>query len=270
MTNLIKKFIDLFNTGYELFVSVDSGDRHLPTIVLLHGIAATSKTYENLVNIIDTSKYRVIALDLLGFGQSPKPKNIRYSVDDHIWAIQNTLNKLGVKKPFVLAGHSMGSIIAAHYTHLYPHNVRKLFLLSLPLYKTSDKSPQTIISRKQTDVYLAIFDYMAQQKDITIKVSQKIKKYLKINDGMDVSSETWNSFRLSLKNTVVNQNTYEDISSITCPIKIIYGTLDSFLVMANIDNLADNSNIRITKIVGAHHSINHKFAAEIYNQIDLD
>lgn len=251
-----------------LFVAFDSGGKNKPTIVLLHGIAASSKSFHNLINELDTKKYRVVAIDLLGFGKSPKPVNIDYDVYDHSKSIKKTIEKLNIKKPFILVGHSMGSIISAYYTRLYPNQVKELFLLSLPLYTKENISQQTLISQKQTDVILKIYDYLSKQKDIAIVSASAIKKLFRVEGGMDINEDNWNSFRLSLKNTVINQNTYNDIKNIKIPIHIFYGLLDGFLVMNNVNKLEAQDNVVITKLGSVHHEINKKYAIEVAKQIN--
>ncbi len=268
---MFKLIIDIFKKlkpAAHLFVTHDSGGRNKTTIVLLHGIAATSKTFDSLINELDTSRYRVIAIDLLGFGRSPKPRNIDYDVHDHTKSIKRTIRKLRVRKPFILTGHSMGSIISTHYCNLYPNEIKELYLLSLPLYVKNNYIKQSIISKKQTDIFLKIYEYLSNKKDIAMASSSAIKKLFRVKDGMEITEENWNSFRLSLKNTIINQDTYNEIKNITAPIHIFYGLLDGFLVMDNLDMLQSQKNVSVTKIKSTHHEINHKFAIEVAKHIN--
>ncbi len=267
MLSLFKKFIDLFNPHSILHTAVDMGSHDKPTIVLLHGIAATSKSYDALIDQIDATKYRVIALDLLGFGKSPKPKSHIYDVYDHVSSVKNTIDRLHIRKPFILVGHSMGSIIAANYARNYTSDIERLFLLSLPLYVKGDEMPQSILSRKQTDLFLSAYQFLSNKKNMAIKYSKRLRKLLRLNDGMDINEENWNAFRRSLRSTIINQDAINDIKMIKAPINIIYGALDSLIVQENVGKLNDLKNVSITKIPGVHHLIDRKFAAEIAKQI---
>lgn len=270
MFKFLKKFLNIFKQHEKLFVAYDSGGNNKPTIVLLHGIAATSKSWEFLINELDTKKYRVIALDLLGFGQSPKPTDRIYDVFDHVKCINNTLDELNISQPFMLIGHSMGSIIALHYTRQYPHKVGKLFLLSLPLYTKSTDLSLSALARKQTDLYLNAYQFLSQKKNFSIKYSKKIRDFLHLNDGIDINENNWNAFRQSLINTVVKQNVLEDIKSINKPIQIIYGALDSLLVQENIIKLAKEvKNVNIIKVPLVHHLVDARFAKSVAHQIEI-
>ena len=55
---------------YKLASIIDEGEGN-PPVVLLHGIGRTASIWENVVTLIK-DKHRVVALELLGFGASPK------------------------------------------------------------------------------------------------------------------------------------------------------------------------------------------------------
>lgn len=266
MLRLIKKIIGRLKPLQPLHVAFDSGGKYKPTIVLLHGIAATSSTWDPLIKDIDTKIYRVIAIDLLGFGLSLKPTDCEYNVDNHVAYIHKTIKKLNIAGPFKIVGHSMGSIIAAKYCLRYPKEISSVFLLSPPIYINSNES-QTIMARRQTDFFLIAYKFISQKKKFTITYSQHLRKLLRIKSGMEVDEDNWNSFRLSLKNTIVHQNTYRDITMIEKPVKIIYGSLDEFLVQENINSLAGLNHVTITRLIAVDHSINTRFAKEAIAQI---
>jgi len=270
MNWLLKSFRKIFRPIERLYVAYDSGDKNKPTIVLLHGIAATSKTWLPLIKEIDADKYRIIALDLLGFGKSPKPNNCDYSVNDHVDYIYKTLKKLKINKPYRIIGHSMGSIIAAQYCLRHQKDVKDVYLLSLPLYFTNSEL-HTNLTRTYTDMYLKAYDYISQNKKFTILHSRRLRKLLSIDDGIEVNEDNWNSFKLSLRNTIINQNTYDDVSKLKLPVTIFYGNLDEFVVTQNINKLADFNNVKIIKIKIVDHSVGSRFSKIVANHmIDYD
>lgn len=262
MFSSIKLFLNNLRPIKPLYVAFDSGGKRKPTIVLLHGIAATSKTWGLLIKELNLNKYRVISIDLLGFGGSPKPVNCKYTAEDHVRYIRKTIKKLKISRPYKIVGHSMGSIIAARYCRMYPGDIDKMYLLSLPLY-FKDDGLHTKISRKHTDLFLKIYNYISHKKRFTISSSQNLRKFLRINEGIEVSDETWDSFRLSLQNTIIKQNTYDDINNLNTPIEIIYGALDQFMVQENISKVSIFSNVNVTKLNFVDHSISARFAKRV-------
>jgi len=267
MLSFIKSFLNNIFAPRTLHVAFDSGAKNKPTIILLHGIAATSVTWNLSIKELDANKNRIIALDLLGFGKSPKPKKCEYLVEDHVKYVRRTLKKLSVKRPYTIVGHSMGSIIAARYCRIYSRDVKASYLLSLPLYLTNNQSRKSF-SDRQTDVFINVYKFLLNNKDFTIKHSQRLRKFLRVNDGIDVTEETWNGFRLSLKNTIINQDTYSDIKNSKIPIDIIYGDLDEFLVQKNVDQLAIFDHVTITKLHLVNHSIGTKFSKIVAQKIN--
>lgn len=91
-----------------LYVRHDEGEG--PVIVLLHGINSNAACWRTVIDTIGP-EYRVIAPDLLGFGESPKP-DIEYTADQHTAVLDATLRDLGVTERFVLVGYSMGGNVA--------------------------------------------------------------------------------------------------------------------------------------------------------------
>jgi pimeloyl-ACP methyl ester carboxylesterase len=92
---------------------------------------------------------RLLAVDLLGFGQSPKPGNCMYTLKDHVEAIETSLLELDDDEPqqkqnsrrlmtmmssssssFHLVAHSMGCIIALALAAKHPTRVKSITLLA--------------------------------------------------------------------------------------------------------------------------------------------
>ena len=83
------------------YIDEGSGD----VIVLLQGWGTTASVYKTVINML-TSKYRVIAPDFPGFGQSTEP-SFPYSAEDYSDFVLAFLEELGIKKASFI-GHSHG------------------------------------------------------------------------------------------------------------------------------------------------------------------
>lgn len=268
MSGLVKNIISLFKQRYPLYVAYDSGGKNKTPIVLLHGIAATHKYLQAIIDRIDSKKYRIIAIDMLGFGQSPKPQDCDYDIKDHVRSVRMTLNNHGITKPFILLGHSMGAIIATDYTKTYPLDVSQLFLLSIPIYQKTDKVRQSRTTKARIDLFLKAYHYLLDRKDMAMKYSKSIRNILKLPDGIDINEDNWFGFQKSLLNTVIKQKVIENINNIYVPISIFYGSLDALLIKKNIKLLNKINNVSITKINGAHHLVSAKFASVVAKEIN--
>lgn len=73
----------------------------------------------------------VYGLDLLGFGASSQPGNLR--LDNRLWARQvHAFLQEVVQKPAVLVGHSLGGLVALTCSVFFPQAVRAVIATPLP------------------------------------------------------------------------------------------------------------------------------------------
>ena len=110
-------------------VKIDKGDGR--PLVLLHGLGNNYKSWTYVLHEVDHRRFRVIAFDLLGFGDAPKP-DVDYTLQDHATAVIATLDKHGIQKAFI-AGHSMGCLVALEVAKQRPDLAARLILLGAPL-----------------------------------------------------------------------------------------------------------------------------------------
>ncbi len=99
-----------------------------PTIVLCHGIFSSLQTWDGWIADLK-SNYRVIALDMPGYGLTGGPKDIdNFSEQNMVNTFARFVDQLGLKH-FDLVGNSMGGYVAATYAANYPDRVDRLILL---------------------------------------------------------------------------------------------------------------------------------------------
>ncbi|MEA4953844.1 MAG: alpha/beta hydrolase [Aminivibrio sp.] len=101
---------------------LDEGPRDALPVVFIHGWACTGDFWRFQTAAL-RDRYRVIALDLPGFGESGKPHDRPYTPQLFARAVKAVLDHAGVKRP-VLAGHSMGYGVAVQFLADYPGEVR--------------------------------------------------------------------------------------------------------------------------------------------------
>ena len=106
------------------YVEAGSG----PTLLLLHGLNGSTFSFRLLVPYL-TPHFRTIALDLMGFGYSDRPKHREYSLVAQARLVAGFLDALGIEKASVL-GHSLGGAVAIHLALDCPERVERLILVS--------------------------------------------------------------------------------------------------------------------------------------------
>jgi len=98
-----------------------------PTIVLIHGIAGSSTTWRAVMPAL-SEHYTVIAPDLLGHGQSAKPRG-DYSLGAYASGIRDLLAVLG-HEHVTLVGHSLGGGVAMQFAYQFPESAERLVLVA--------------------------------------------------------------------------------------------------------------------------------------------
>lgn len=103
----------------------DEGDGEV--LLLIHGIGGNSDCWRHLLPKLST-RYRVIAPDLLGHGQSDKPRG-DYSLGAFAVWLRDFLTALNIREVTVI-GHSFGGGVALQFAHQHPEHCRRLVLIS--------------------------------------------------------------------------------------------------------------------------------------------
>ena len=96
-------------------------------IILIHGITASSQVWE-LVGERLAERHTVLAPDLLGHGQSAKPRG-DYSMGAFASGIRDLAVSLGLESATIV-GHSLGGGVAMQYAYQFPARTERLALVS--------------------------------------------------------------------------------------------------------------------------------------------
>jgi pimeloyl-ACP methyl ester carboxylesterase len=109
------------------YLEAGSGDEH---VVLIHGSGPGVTSYANWRNVLPAlgEDFHVVAPDMVGFGYSDRPTDVRYGLDT--WADQTVgvMDALGIEKAH-LVGNSFGGGIALRIATQHPDRVGKLVLM---------------------------------------------------------------------------------------------------------------------------------------------
>jgi pimeloyl-ACP methyl ester carboxylesterase len=98
-----------------------------PVLVLVHGITSTSATWANVLPYL-AERFTVIAPDLLGHGESAKPRG-DYSLGAYASGIRDLLIALGHERA-TFVGHSLGGGVAMQLAYQFPERCERLVLVA--------------------------------------------------------------------------------------------------------------------------------------------
>lgn len=234
------------------------------TVVLLHGIGSSLQMWQRMIdaNII-SQDIRVLAVDLLGFGDSPRPDWKVYDVATQAKSLTATLLTQVITGPVILVGHSLGALVATHYTHSFPKSVQSLILCSPPFYHPEEQSH--LSERQLRSLYRKI---IASEKLNKLLITDLAQKYQLVNPGYHVNRSNLTIFLDTLDAAIINQNSLQQIADITTPIDVIYGRLDPVIISKNLQELvANNDNVALTCTFSSH-EIDKRYAKLIAEKIN--
>ncbi len=119
-----QQFVNV-DTGMRL-AYVESGSPGDVPVILLHGVTDSWRSFEPVLPLLPTT-IRAIALSQRGHGDSSRPAH-GYRYRDFSEDLRAFLDALGAQSA-VLAGHSMGSLVAQRFAVDYPDRVSALVLM---------------------------------------------------------------------------------------------------------------------------------------------
>ena len=202
---------------------VDHGDRSAPVLVLLHGYTDSWRSFGPLLAALPKD-LRAVALSLRGHGDSGKPRS-RYDVATLAADVASLLDSLQVEDAIV-AGHSMGSLVAQRFAIDHPTRTRGLILLGA--FKALKGNPgatalwDDAVATLQ-DPVPSSFVRDFQQSTLARAVPPDFFEMV-VKESLKVPAHVWQSALRSLLDTDFGRET----AKITAPTLIVWGDQDVF------------------------------------------
>src|ERR1044072_4575372 len=126
----------VFHSEHSCFIDVDgvrvhyqeAGNVNAPAMVLIHGFTSSTLVWSKVFLKLADTGHRVIALDMLGYGYTAKPRNGEYTIDGQAKLVIRLLDALGIPRA-IIVGSSYGGAVAATCALDYPERVEKVVLV---------------------------------------------------------------------------------------------------------------------------------------------
>lgn len=243
---------------------LESNNRGTP-LLLLHGLGGSIESWTNNIGFL-SSKFRIIALDLPGFGLSDKPK-ISYSINFYVGFIEKFIRSIKLKNFFIM-GSSLGGHIAVEFTIRNKKNVDKLILIS-----PAGSLPKTFKGTNELRKYLQI---------VNAKSSSEVSRILSSIDNSMVSRSYADAIynRLSLpgakqgfisalKGSAMAPRYNNKLAKIDTDMLLIWGREDRMIPLRFIRPFLENGKSRIIILEKCGHRP-HVENPKLFNKIVKD
>lgn len=227
-----------------------------PLLVFLHGVGGTARYWKSRVAPL-AETHRLLLIDLLGFGRSPKPWT-RYTVERHVRELHNLLDGRG---PFGLIGHSFGAVAAMAYAAQYPAAVEQLILLGLPYFGSEERAIDHFRHSSSPDHWVMTNMALAAVTCVvTRRVMRRVLPRLLPDMPRDVLDDlvrhTWRSFTSTLWEGVYRHDLAEDAARLRAnlPVLLLHGDRDATAPLDGVRRLmAGRTRWTLQVLPGADH-----------------
>lgn len=198
------------------------------TIVLVHGLGASAERWEHIIPYF-RKNYRIIALDLPGFGLSDKP-SINYTIDFFVRTLSEFIDKLGIQNS-ILIGSSLGGQIITELAIAKSKLINKMILVSpsgVVNYSSLalDAYIGAAISPTQKNVKNAFLMMNGQNKEVDFQTVDEFIKRI----NMPNAKKAFLSAIISNRGSKIN---CEKLASISVPSLVIWGEHDPVIPKEN-------------------------------------
>ncbi len=262
-TNEHSKFIDV--QGLKIhYRDEGKGD----VLLLVHGTFASLHCYDRWAEIL-SAHYRVVRLDLPGFGLTgPNPEN-KYSIDLFADFLKDFLDAIDIDK-CAIAGNSLGGWLSWEFALKYKERVSKMILIDSAGYINDNNFPLPFIIA-QTPVLRNVFNYVPKAV-VRRFVRQVYYDQTKVTDELidryfDLFHRQGNKEAfVRIANSYFTQNTH-NLVHIDFPVMVMWGEKDNWLNVNHAEKFEKDLR-HCTKVI--YENVGHVPMEEIPEQSAAD
>ena len=260
-TSFVVRHVDL--PGGPVLEYVESGDPGGVPVVFLHGITDSWRSFEPVLPYLPPW-IRAVSVTQRGHGASSRPAS-GYGLADFAGDVAGLLDRFGIERA-VIAGHSMGSLVAARFAVDHPDRLAGLILAG-SFHRPADNAAAV---EYRDDVAAHLTDPIDRSVAVEFQESTLARPVpdafldMVVAESLKVPARVWrDAFAGILDNTHVDR-----LATVTAPTLILWGDRDAF--GSQDDQLALGGLIagsRLTIYAGAGHALHweepERFAGDV-------
>ncbi len=229
-------------------------------ITFIHGFGGSTYSWRENKQFFADNGYRVVAIDLKGFGLSQKGIDLDYSHVSQAETVKEVLNYLLINKT-VVVGHSMGGNVATIFTQNYPDMVSNLVLVDAAVndIPTSSISKLAGVFPVKDWLKIIINGYITKDRFKSFLESAYVNLSVVTDTVVDnyylpLRIQGWQDSLIGMVRDGSNSAIPYSLSTIQTPTLILWGDMDPWVnISKGTDLNAKIPNSAFIKIENAGH-----------------
>lgn len=189
-------------------------------VILLHP-AGTSSWAWHMMQPLLAKKFSVYALDMLGAGDSDKPKQESYSLEAHAHNIVAFMDAMKLDTA-MLVGNSVGAMLSLHEAGSHPDRVTRMVLIGMPGW-TAQEGGQ--LAAQFRDV---AWDKKGLPKPMTLEQQRMTEPNItpELADAMNKVRAKSGVWSLKTMEALSKYDVPSHLGKVRCPTLVVYGDRD--------------------------------------------
>jgi pimeloyl-ACP methyl ester carboxylesterase len=237
------RFLDI--DGVRIYVEEQNPESEQATVVFIHGFGGSTFSWRHNAPFFADEGYRVVSLDMKGFGLSYKDFASDYSHQSQAELLAEVLARLNVNQAYFV-GHSMGTSVMIHFAHLYPESVLGLISVGGAVYLDGEVVPISALLnfgpfRRIGEVFLTRYVTRERVGKLLESASHQEIATAEVIDGYynRLVIGQWAQSLLAMTRDMHKNIATFPLEDITFPMLIFWGGQDTWVTRTEIDKWRD-------------------------------
>jgi pimeloyl-ACP methyl ester carboxylesterase len=233
------RFLDV--DGVRVYVEVQNPESTKATIVFIHGFGGSTFSWRHNAPFFAGRGYRVVSLNMKGFGLSYKDFASDYSHPAQAELLAEVLARLEIDQAY-LVGHSMGTSVTVHFAHLYPEKVLGLISVGGAVYLDGGSAPIPALLnfppfRRIGEVFLTRYVTKERVEQLLESASAQDIVTAALVDGYynRLVSGQWAQSLLAMTRDLSDNTVSFPLAELQFPTLILWGEQDTWVTRTRID-----------------------------------
>lgn len=237
---------------------VDWGDNGNPPMVLLHGGLAHAHWWDFVAPLL-TDRYRVLALDLRGHGDSDWDAGADYGIEAHASDVSRFLRSLELEE-VTLVGHSFGGQVAVKVAAASERPLAALVVIDSTT-RIGERAARFMESLRKLPqpVYRSFAEAVRRFRLLPIdhQTSPEVLRHMARHAVRRRDDGTW-TFKFDRRAMVNTQpsDLTGDLRALRCPLLVVRGAESRLIPASVLEHFAEAApHAKCIAIAGAHHHV---------------